>query len=136
MLGCCICVSEFALIGISSDALSDEWRNTPPPDDTTTGSRWTRNSRDRRIIYLVRNGPYSIIWYLIYCGLLLEALGSNVSDGFTSWIALVALIFVMIAYHSAETGRSRITQIIERQIRLQRLQATNQVQFRSVCILS
>ena len=64
----------------------DDGSGAPPPDDTN--GRPTR-SRDRRI-YLVRNGPYSIIRHPIYCGLLLEALGSNVIGGFASWVALVS----------------------------------------------
>ena len=95
VLGCCICVFGFALIGILKDPLGDEWRDAPPPDDTT--GRRTSSNRDRRF-YLVRNGPYSIIWHPIYCGFLLEALGSNMIGCFASLIALVAFISVMTAY--------------------------------------
>ena len=72
----------------------------PPDNVTSTGRRrQTRsNRRGRRRIYLVHNGPYRIIWHLIYCGYLLEAVGLNVSGGFTSWMALVALIAVTTAY--------------------------------------
>merc|ERR1712232_287069 len=88
LLGCLICVMGFALIGIASDALGDEWRDAPPP----------KNSNKNRIHNLVTKGPYGIIRHPIYCGLLLEALGSNVVGAFSSHIAVVALGSVTAAY--------------------------------------
>lgn len=101
-LSCFICVFGFVLVGISSDVLGDEWRDAPPPDgsssttDETEKSKLLKESPKSRS--LVTTGPYGIVRHPIYTGLLLEAFGSNVADGFSSWIALVALVSVTAAY--------------------------------------
>jgi len=109
-LGYAICVFGFATIGISSDALGDEWRDAPPPE---SGSETTEQSKlvaPRQS--LVTSGPYGLIRHPIYCGLLLEALGSNVVGGFSSAIALVAFVSVTAAYVFQLTQEERELNIL------------------------
>lgn len=109
LLGYAICVLGFALVGISSDALGDEWSDAPPPaTDTTTEATEASKLRDagnnegsrrrRADNNLVTTGPYGYVRHPIYAGLLLEALGSNVVGGFSSAIAGIALASVATAY--------------------------------------
>jgi len=114
-LGYGICVLGFALIGIASEALGEEWSDAPPPSigpppssgtDETSGlllpefalQTSDQNSTTLQFHLLVTNGPYAMVRHPIYCGLLLEALGSNIVGGFSSYIALGALISVTAAY--------------------------------------
>jgi len=102
IVGYCICLLGFALIGLASDALGEEWRDAPPPsesgDSTNTTNEDSKLVPPKRIHTLVTNGPYAIVRHPIYCGLLLEALGSNVVGGFSSWIAIGAFCAVSTAY--------------------------------------
>ena len=118
VLGYCICLFGFALIGISSDFLGDEWRDAPPPTSGEDGNNdeqsellgSSASSHNRKgnddnndnnltnIQNLVTSGPYMIIRHPIYCGLLLEAFGSNVVGGFASWISFLAFCSVTAAY--------------------------------------
>lgn len=116
VLGCGVCLLGFALIGVASDALGDEWRDAPPPEsgadaaDASDGgdgeatkllaSKASESSNDAavHIPNLVTTGPYGVVRHPIYCGLLLEALGSNVVGGFSSGVAVGALCAVAAAY--------------------------------------
>ena len=96
------CLLGFALIGLASDALGEEWRDAPPPFESDSSTNTTNEDSKlvppKRIHNLVTNGPYAIVRHPIYSGLLLEALGSNVVGGFSSWIAIGAFCAVSTAY--------------------------------------
>jgi protein-S-isoprenylcysteine O-methyltransferase Ste14 len=109
-LGYAICVFGFATIGISSDALGDEWRDAPPPESGTDATEKSKLVATRQS--LVTSGPYGVIRHPIYCGLLLEALGSNVVGGFSSAIALVAFVSVAAAYVFQLTQEERELNIL------------------------
>jgi len=82
------------------NALGEEWRDAPPPSESgdSTINEDSKLVPSKRIHNLVTNGPYAIVRHPIYCGLLLEALGSNVVGGFSSWIAMGAFCAVSTAY--------------------------------------
>lgn len=108
IFGCVVCLFGFVLIGISSDALGDEWRDAPPPEvnnkndnNQTIGQIVNDKSvllDSNKHINLVTTGPYGIIRHPIYCGLLLEAFGSNIVGGFRSVLAVIAFFSVSVAY--------------------------------------
>jgi len=110
LLGYGIQILGLALVGLSSDALGDEWSDAPPPksdnDETTTTTTTTPLSdeaskllkKNIRPTNIVTTGPYRFVRHPIYSGLLLEALGASVVGGFASKIASLALVSVTTAY--------------------------------------
>lgn len=111
LLGYAIQVLGLALVGISSDALGDEWSDAPPPNSDNDKSTTTTTAAaaageaselvkktNSRATTLVKTGPYRFVRHPIYTGLLMEALGATVTGGFASKVACLALASVTAAY--------------------------------------
>ena len=121
LLGYGIQVLGFVLVGLSSDALGDEWSDAPPPNSTTASgedstllnanananANANTTTTTKHTTHLVRTGPYRFVRHPIYSGLLLEAMGANVVGGFASPIAGLALVGVATAYTFQLTQEER-----------------------------
>lgn len=99
-VGSIVCCVGFGLVGWSSAALGDEWRDTPATavvgSEQTTLLQPTQQGTQCRTI--VKEGPYGIVRHPLYTGLLTELVGAWIGAGASSWIGLVALIASILAY--------------------------------------
>jgi len=87
VFGSAICLIGIAIVGAGSEYLGEEWRDAPPQEGAAARKR-----------SLVKSGPYSVIRHPIYAGLLTQCLGSVVSGGFSSIVAITALVCSFTAY--------------------------------------